>query len=51
MSLKSIVTTLVLAGVVFSLLAFVPSDRVRPAPVAFAQNENGSSHCVPVGGL
>jgi hypothetical protein len=50
MSLKSIVTTLVLAGVVFSLLAFVPSDRVRPVPVAFAQNENGSSHCVPVGG-
>jgi hypothetical protein len=50
MSLKRIVTILVLAGVVFSLLAFVASDRVRPTPVAFAQNENGSSHCVPVGG-
>jgi len=50
MSLKRIVTILVLAGVVFSLLAFIPSDRVRPTPVAFAQNENGSSHCVPVSG-
>lgn len=50
MSLKRIVAILVLSGVVFSLLTFVPGNWVRPTPVAFAQNENASSHCVPVGG-
>ncbi|MGO9275531.1 MAG: hypothetical protein ACLQOO_35710 [Terriglobia bacterium] len=48
MTLRRIVTVLALAGVVFSLLAFVPNNLVRPTPVAFADSPNG--HCVPVGG-
>jgi hypothetical protein len=47
MTLKRLVSVLALAGVVFSLLAFVPNNLVRPTPVAFAQ---GASGCVPVGG-
>jgi hypothetical protein len=39
-----------LAGVVFSLLAFLPSNLVGGIPVAFAQDANGSI-CVPVGGV
>jgi hypothetical protein len=40
-----------LAGVVFSLLAFVPNNLVRLTPVALAQNQNGLAACVPVGGV
>lgn len=36
MTLKRLVSVLALAGVVFSLLAFVPNNLVRPSPVAFA---------------
>jgi hypothetical protein len=50
MTLKKVVTVFVLAGVVFSLMAFVPNNLVQPIPVAFAQNENGRSACIPVGG-
>jgi hypothetical protein len=50
MTLKKVVTVLALAGVVFALLAFVPSNIVRPVPVAIAQNQNERSACVPVGG-
>jgi hypothetical protein len=50
MTLKKVVTVFVLAGVVFSVMAFVPNNLVRPIPVAFAQNENGRSACIPVGG-
>jgi hypothetical protein len=48
MTLRRAVTVLALAGVVFSLLAFVPNDLVRPTPMAFADSQNGL--CVPVGG-
>jgi len=44
MILKRIVAR-ALAGVVFTLLAFIPNNLVRLTPVAFAQE-----HCVPVGG-
>ena len=37
-----------LAGVIFSLLVFPPTNLIRLAPVAFAQDE--SSACVHVGG-
>jgi hypothetical protein len=37
-----------LAGAIFSLLAFPPTNLIRLAPVAFAQDE--SSACVHVGG-
>jgi hypothetical protein len=47
-SLRRVVTVLAFAGVVLSLLAFVPNNLVRPTPVAFAQD--GASACVPVGG-
>jgi hypothetical protein len=50
MTLKRAVKFLALAGVVFSLLAFVPNNLVRSTPVAFAQNQNGLPACVPVGG-
>ena len=43
MTLKSIVT-LGRAGVVFSVLAFVPNNLVHLTPVAFAQDQAG--HCV-----
>jgi hypothetical protein len=46
MTLKRLVSVLALAGVVLSLLAFVPNGLVRPTPVAFAE----SGVCVPVGG-
>jgi hypothetical protein len=49
MTLRRVVTVLALAGVVLSLLAFVPNNLVRPTPVAFAQD--GASACVPVGGV
>ncbi len=42
-------TVRALTGVVFSLLAFLPNSFAPLAPVAFAQD--GSSHCVPVGGV
>jgi hypothetical protein len=48
MTLKRLFSVLALAGVVFSLLAFVPNNLVRPTPVAFAQ---GGSGCTPVGGV
>jgi hypothetical protein len=44
MTLKKLVSVLGLAGVVFTLLAFVPNGLVRPTSVAFA----GSGLCVPV---
>jgi len=47
MTLKRLVSVMALAGVVFSLLAFVPNNLVGPTPVAFAE---GNSACVPVGG-
>jgi hypothetical protein len=50
MTLKKVVTVLTLAGMVFSLLAFVPNNLVRPTPVAFAQNLNERAACTPVGG-
>jgi hypothetical protein len=50
MTVKRIITVLALAGVVFSLLAYVPNNLVRPNPVAFAQNHDASSQCVRVGG-
>src|SRR5271166_7078609 len=50
MTLKRVITVLALAGVVFSLLAFVLNNLVRPTPVAFAQNPDGRSPCFPVGG-
>jgi hypothetical protein len=40
----------VLTGVVVTLLALVPNNLVRLAPVAFAQNPIAPSSCVPVGG-
>ena len=39
-----------LAAAVVSLLALVPNNLVRFAPVAFAQNPTSISSCVPVGG-
>ena len=45
MTLRRAVTVLALAGVVLSLLAFVPNNLT---PVVFAENED--SACVPVGG-
>jgi hypothetical protein len=48
MTIKRLVTVISLAGVVFSLLAFVPNKIVRPNPVAFAEE---GSKCVPVGGM
>ena len=50
MTLKRVVAVRALAGVVFSLLAFVPNNLVRLTPVALAQNQNGLAACVPVGG-
>jgi len=47
MTLKRLVLVLTLAGVVLSLLAFVPKGLVRATPVAFAE----SGPCVPVGGV
>ena len=46
MTIRKVITILALAGVVFSLLSFVPNNLIRPTPVAFAE----SSNCVPVGG-
>jgi hypothetical protein len=46
MTIRRIVTVITFAGVVFSLLAFVPNKLVRSTPVAFAD----SPTCVPVGG-
>jgi hypothetical protein len=41
-----------LAGVVFSLFAFVPNNLVPLTPVAFAQDQTASSNnCTPVGGV
>jgi hypothetical protein len=51
MTLKRVVAVRALAGVVFSLLAFVPNNLVRLTPVALAQSQNGLSACVPVGGV
>lgn len=47
MTLKGIVTTLGRAGVVFSVLAFVPNKLVHLTPVAFAEDQG---RCVAVGG-
>jgi len=47
MTLKKLVSVLGLAGMVFSLLAFVPNGLVRATSVAFAS----SGPCVPVGGV
>ena len=47
MTLKSIVR-LGRAGVMFSVLAFVPNNLVHLTPVAFAEDQAG--HCVAVGG-
>src|SRR5208283_3960255 len=49
MKIRRIVTFITLAGVVFSLLAFVPNKIVPTIPVAFADSPTG--HCVPVGGV
>jgi hypothetical protein len=43
-------TVRALAGVLVSLLALVPNNLVRLAPVAFAQEQTSTSNCVPVGG-
>ena len=48
MTIKRLVSVLALAGIVFSLLAFVPNGLVRPTSVALAE---GASACVPVGGM
>jgi len=49
MTLKRLVSVLALAGVVFSLLAFVPNGLVRATPVAFGSSPFPA--CVPVGGM
>lgn len=48
MAPKRIVAVRALAGVVFTLLAFMPNNLVHLTPFALAQGQN--EHCVPVGG-
>ncbi len=49
MTLRRMVSVLVLAGVVLSLLALVPNHLVRPTGVALAASQNGP--CLPVNGM
>ena len=48
MTLKGIVTVLGRAGLVFSVLTFIPNDLTHLTPVALAEDRDG--HCVAVGG-
>jgi hypothetical protein len=50
MRLKRIIRVAGMAGVVFSLLAFVPNNLVGLNPAALAQDQKGSSDCADVGG-
>jgi hypothetical protein len=43
-------TVRALAGVLVSLLALVPNNLVRLAPVAFAQEQTSTSNCVLLAG-
>lgn len=49
MKLKRL-TVRALAGMILSVLAFVPNNLVHLTPVALAQERLGASACVPVGG-